>query len=128
MKLVKYLGSLLLIVIGLFLFVANFSSISSNYECLGEMSTGENKSSKTIYIVLEEYRWWVGLWSDSDGNLKLEIPNEHLDYYSQVVEVGNQLQIYDPPNEMKGHFSTLSKTLALKTPYGFFDGKCVAIK
>lgn len=128
MKLVKYLGALLFIVIGLFLFVANFSSAASNYECPGEISTGENKAPKTIYIVLEEYRWWVGLWSDSDGNLKLEIPNEHLDYYSHVVEVGNQLQIYDPPNEMKGHFSTLSKTLALKTPYGFFDGKCVAIK
>jgi hypothetical protein len=27
---------------------------------------------------------------------------------------------------MKGHFSTLSKTLTLKTPYGFSDGKCAA--
>ena len=128
MKLVKYLGSLLLIVIGLFLFAANFSSVTSNYECPGVITNGENAAPKTIYIVLKEYRWWVGLWSDSDGNLKLEIPNEHLDYYSHVVEVGNQLQIYYRPSEMKGHFSTLSKTLALKIPYGFFDGKCVAIK
>ena len=128
MKFAKYLGILLLIVVGLFLFVVNFSSVASNYECAGEISSGESKTSKTIYIVLEEYRWWVGLWGDSDGNVKLEIPNEHLGYYGHVVEAGNQLQIYDPPNAMKGHFSTLSKTLALKTPYGFFDGKCVAIK
>ena len=128
MKFAKYMGVLLLVVVGLFLFVANFSSVASNYECAGEISFDESSESKTIYIVLEEYRWWVGLWSDSDGNVKLEIPNKHLDYYSHVVEVGSQLQIYDPPNEMKGHFSTLSKTLALKTPYGFFDGKCVGIK
>jgi hypothetical protein len=128
MKLAKYLGVSLLVVVGLFLFVANFSSVASNYECKGEIASGETKAPKTIYIVLEEYRWWVGLWGDSDGNVKLEIPNEHLGYYSHVVEVGNQLQIYDPPNEMKGHYSTLSKTLALKTPYGFFDGKCVVIK
>ena len=128
MKLVKYVGAVLLIVIGLFLFVANFSSVTSNYECPGEISKGEKKTPKTIYILLEEYRWWVSLWSDSDGNLKLEIPNELVDYYSHVVEVGNQLQIYEPPNEMKGYFSTLSKTLSLKTQYGFFDGKCVSIK
>lgn len=128
MKLAKYLGVLLLIVLGVFMFVANFSSASSNYECTGILASGETKAPKTIYIALEEYRWWVGLWSDSDGNVKLEIPNDHLDYYSHVVELGNQLQIYDPPNDMKGHFSTLSKTLSLKTPYGFFDGKCVVIK
>jgi hypothetical protein len=128
MKFAKYIGVLVLVIVVLFLFVANFSSVASNYECTGEISSGESTAPKTIYIVLEEYRWWVGLWSDSDGNVKLEIPNEYLDYYSHVVEVGNQLQIYGPPNEMKGHFSTLSKTLSLKTRYGFFDGKCVGIK
>ena len=128
MKIAKFLGILLLVIVGLFLFVANFSSVSSNYECTGEISLGESKESKTLFIVLEEYRWWVGLWGNSDGNVQLEIPNEHAGYYSHVVEVGNQLQIYEPPNEMKGNFSTLSKTLALKTPYGFFDGKCMGAK
>jgi len=113
---------------GLFLFVANFSSVASNYECTGEISFRESKEPKTIFIVLEEYRWWVGLWSDSDGNIQLEIPNELVSYYNHVVEVENQLQIYDPPKDMKGHFSTLSKMLALETPYGFFDGKCMGIK
>ncbi len=72
-----------------------------------------------------------GLGGDSDGHINLEIPNEHYAYYSHLVEVGNQLHIYDSydsPNEMKGMFSTLSKTLALKTLYGFFDGKCNGIK
>ncbi len=128
MKFVIYTGALLLVGVLLFAFVVNFSSVSSSFECAGEISLDEKSSPSTIYIVLEEYRWWVGLWSDSDGNVKLEIPNKTLDYYSHVVEVGNQLQIYDSPNEMKGYYSTLSKTLALKTTLGFFDGKCKEIK
>lgn len=128
MRFTKFLGVCLFLVAGLFLFVINFSSVTSNYECKGEISYDESKLPKTIYIVTEEFRWWVGLWSDSDGNLKLEIPNEHVNYYSHMVKVGNQLQIYDPPNEMKGNFSTLSKALTLKTTYGYFDGKCSAIQ
>lgn len=128
MQFLKYLAVLLLVVIGLLLLNANFSSVASNYECKGELSVGESNVEKTVYIVLEEYRWWVGLWSDSHGHMLLEIPNEHVNYYNQLVEVGNQIQIYDPPNKVKGNFSTLSKVLALKTPYGFFDGKCLRIK
>ena len=126
MKAAKYLGILLLVIVSLFLFVANFSSVTSNYECTGEISSGESKESKTLFIVLEEYRWWVSLWSDSYGNVQLEIPNEHVGYYSYVIEAGNQFQIYNTPKEMKGSFSTLSKTLALKTPYGLFDGNCTS--
>ena len=128
MKIVKYLGVLLLAIMALFLFVVNFSSSSSKFECAGKITSGEKETPKTVYIELEEYRWWVSLWSNSDGNIQLEISNEHVGYYDHIVEVGNQLQIYDPPKEMKGNFSTLSKTLALKTPYGFFDGRCRSIK
>jgi hypothetical protein len=128
MKIAKILGLLLLVIVSLFIFVANFSVVSSKYKCTGEISLEGNKESKTLFIVLAEYQWWVGLWSDSDGNVQLEIPNNHVGYYSHVVDVGNQRQIYDSPNEMKGNFSTLSKTLSLKTPYGFFDGKCVDVR
>lgn len=128
MKFIKYIVAILLTVILLFQFVVNFSGVSSSFECAGEISSGENTEPKTIYIVLDEYRWWVGLWSDSDGNLQLEIPNETVEIYLHLVEVGNQIQIYyDSPNEMKGNFSKLSKTLALKGYFGFFDGKCKAI-
>lgn len=128
MKFIKYLGALAFIVLGLFLFVSNFSIVASSYECIGEIVSGEKQEPVTVYIALERYRWWVGLWNDSDGNMQLEIPNEDIDYYHHTVEVRSQIQIYGEPNEMKGYFSTLSKTLALKTSGGFFDGKCVVIK
>lgn len=128
MKIIKILGLVLLVIVTLFIIVANFSAISSKYKCTGEISFEGNKESKTLFVVLEEYKWWVGLWSDSDGNVHLEIPNKYVGYYSHVVDVGNQRQIYESPNEMKGNFSTLSKTLSLRTPYGFFNGECIDVK
>ncbi len=127
-RFIKILGLLILTAILLFAFVAIFSSKSSSYECVGGMTSGNSSSPSTVYIQLEEYRWWVGLWSDSDGNLKLEIPHKFNDYYSHIVDIGVQLQIYEGLSsqelKLKGQFSPLSKALSLQTPYGFFDGKC----
>ncbi len=69
MKLLKYLAALISLVVGLFLFLINFSSVTSSYECKGEISVGESKETKTVYIVLDEYRWWVGLWGVWGGIL-----------------------------------------------------------
>ena len=70
----------------------------------------------------------MGLWGDSDGSVILEIPNEWIEYYEQVEEVGDQLQVFEtyPQKTLKGNFSKLSKTLAidLGSPFGFFDGSC----
>ena len=124
MKFIKYLAWISLISVLLFVCVVNFSTVKSRFECTGNISFENDLKPTTIYIILEEYRWWVGLWSDSDGNMQLEIPNKTLEYYSHVVEVGTQLQVYNFQKEMKGHFSSLSNTLDLSTPLGFFDGKC----
>ena len=120
----KFVGYFIVLVIALFVFVANFSSVESRFSCSGEISHNGNTETSTIYIKLEEYRWWVGLWSDSDGNFFLEIPNTHVEYYSNVLDTGTQIQILGHQKELKGNFSKLSKTLALDTPFGFFDGTC----
>jgi hypothetical protein len=109
--------------------VIGFSSLESRFQCDGQITTDEGSESATIYIKLEEYRWWVGLWGDSDGSLILEIPNELHKYYSHIEEVGGQLQIHLDQGNLHGNFSKLSKRLALKIPYyGFFEGKCENIK
>ena len=122
MAIIKFIGYFFLIAILLFIFVANFSSVESNFECSGEMTSNGSSKPSTIYIKFEKYRWWIG--GDSDGNLYLEIPNETVQYFSNVVDVGPQVQILSSQNEIKGNFSTLSKTLAFSTPVGFFDGTC----
>ena len=123
-KALKYLGALLAVVILLFLFVANFSSVASTFECIGKTTTEGASQPSTIYIKLDEYRWWVGLWSESDASLHMEIPDSFVDYFGHVARVGDQYQIFDFNKNLKGNFSILSKALALSTPAGFFDGTC----
>jgi len=127
MKIIKYLISFVIVIALLFVFIVNFSAVSSNYECSGKIKIDETSYPITVYTAIEEYRWWVGLWSDSDGNVRLEIPNKLNEYYSRTEEIGTNVFIYYEKNDLKGNFSKLSKILALKSSYGFFDGKCKAI-
>ena len=124
MKLLKYLGALLVAAIGLFLIVVNFSAVETLFQCSGEISSHGNSQQDTIYMKLHEYRWWVGLWGDSDGSVWLEVPNRNFQYFEHVVEVGDQLQIYDYERNIKGNFSSLSKTLFITTSVWSFDGTC----
>lgn len=123
MRTIKYLG--VSVIAGLFLVVviANYSSAEFGFECSGKLSSTQQSLPTTIYIKLEEYRGWVGLWSESAGNLRLEIPNQWVEYYDRLAEVGDQVQIFRD-QDLKGNFSSLSRTLALSTPEGFFDGVC----
>ena len=129
MKSVKILGVIGGAVILLFVFVANFSAVESRYHCLGEVSSTDGAPRPvTVYLKLEEYRWWVGLWSKSDAAIHLEIPNTHIDYFGNVKKVGDQYQIFDSAQRIKGNFSTLSNALAINLPLklqtDFFDGTC----
>lgn len=118
----KYFGILVVVALLLFVFVANFSEIESRFQCSGEISSEGGSRPTTIYMKLKEYRWWVGLWSESDGNLWIETPRG-VDFYARIIGYGDQLQISDFQN-IKGHFSTLSKTLTISTHVGMFEGTC----
>jgi len=119
--------SLIFIIVITLVAVLNFSAVETAFECKGKISADNTSEESTIYIKLSEYRPWVGLWSDADGDLKFEIPSKYLGFYTPIQEVGDQLQIYDG-QKIAGNFSKLSKVLALKVPSGFFDGNCIAIK
>lgn len=128
MKAVKILGAIGGAVLLLFVFVANFSAVESRFQCPGEISSKDGSRPVTVYLKLEEYRWWVGLWSESDAAIHVEIPNTHIDYFGNVKKVGDQYQIFDSAQRIKGNFSTLSKALAINLPLtlqtDFFDGTC----
>ena len=115
-----------------YLILVNFSMIESRYECDGSLSTTDGDRPLTLYLKLGTYRWWVGLWSNSDGEVHTEIPNTHIGYFNNLKKVGDQYQIFDFEMNIKGNFSTLSNVLALQLPVvkktDFFDGKCLRIK
>lgn len=112
----------------LFYVAVNFSSVITKYECKGVFTLEGERSPKTIFIKIETFRSWVALWNNSDAYLYVEAPNEWINVYYRVKKTGEQMQIFDSKNALVGNFSNLSKTLALKTPTGFFDGTCTAIK
>jgi hypothetical protein len=114
--------------------VSEYSSIEYRYECSGEISDADSQPL-TVFIKLAEYRWWVGLWSDSYGSMWIEVPATTLHWVEHIRKVGDQLQLYKieyvrgGEKVMQGHFSTLSKHLSVKIPaVGFFDGTCRPIQ
>jgi hypothetical protein len=123
MKPIRYLAASAMVALLLVMIIANYSSTESSFECSGNLASKTGSLAATLYITLEEHRWWVGLWGDSNGTVRLEIPNRWVDYYDRVAEVGDQLQIFGR-EDLKGNFSSLSRTLALSTSEGFFDGVC----
>jgi hypothetical protein len=128
MKVMKILGAVGVAVLLLFVFVANFSAVESRFQCPGELSSTDGSHPLTVFLKLEEYRWWVGLWSESDAVIHIEIPNTYVVYFGNVKKVGDQYQIFDSSQRIKGNFSTLSKVLAINLPVklqtDFFDGTC----
>jgi len=128
MKSIKYLTGLVISIALLLLVLANFSVVESHYKCSGESSLGQNKTHETLFMALERYRPWVSLWSESDGNMTIELPNEAVRYYSHITEVDTQFQIYSSPNDLEGQFSTLSRSISVQTPDGLFEGQCEIIQ
>jgi len=128
MKVMKILGAIGIAVALLFIFLANFSVVESRFQCPGELSSTDGSHPVTVYMKLDEYRWWVGLWSESDAAIHIEIPNTYIDFFNYVKKVGDQYQIFDSAKKLKGNFSTLSKALAINLPLklqtDFFDGTC----
>ena len=56
--------------------------------------------------------------------MHIEIPSTYIDYLGNVRRVGDQYQLFDSAKSLRGNFSTLSKTLAIKLHIGFFEGTC----
>ena len=120
----KFIGYFILALVLLLSIVVGYSSVESRFECSGEMTFDSISKPSTIHIKLNEYRWWVNLWSESDGDFYLEIPNVLVKFYDRVIDLDPQIQILGHQKEIKGNFSKLSKTLILDTSVGFFDGTC----
>jgi hypothetical protein len=127
MKAAKVIGGLLLTVVFLLFFVAKFSSVPTRFECIGEMSADGRSQPATLYFKLEEYRWWVHLWGNSDGAVFTEFPDKTVEFYSHIERLGDDVFAIYQNETIKGRFSRLSHRLDLATTAGSFEGKCSKI-
>ena len=122
--------SVLVLIVGLvvgFWFVVNFSATTTALECTGELSVNGKAKPSKLYARLNEYRWWVGLWSNSDGDIMIELPDHGFRFFPDIRDIGLSLNIHEGHEgklELIGAYSKMSKTLKLRTGYGFFDGAC----
>ena len=65
--------AVVLLIVGAYLIGANFSGVAKEYVCEGETRwTDEPPQREPGRLRVEDYRWWVGLWSDSHGNAVFE--------------------------------------------------------
>ena len=126
-RLLKISGIFAASVVAIFLFVANFSTVPSSYECQGKVTLNGVKTSEKIFIRLERYRWWVGLWSSSDGSLHLQIPNELTTYFSDLSITKTQVIIRDDVLPI-GVYQLLSRSFSIQVTRGYyFEGACIQI-
>ena len=130
-KILLWSAILIAVLIIALVVVANFSETETVLSCKGEITTEEQTRPSNLYISLNEYRWWVRLWSDSDGMMRAELSDGFTLLFLTLEDLGFVVHIYrgfpsDEDFELNGSYSKLSKTLKLVTPLGFFEGTCTA--
>jgi hypothetical protein len=79
----QILGFLVLMATGLYLLVVNFSSSTALYRCETAATAGP---VERFALQIEDYRWWVGLWSEYEGRALIEDPDGLVFYLRQGVE------------------------------------------
>ena len=131
-KILLWPAILIAVLIIAFVVVVNFSQTETALRCEGEYTSEGHSSPMTLYLALREYRWWVGLWTDSNGNLTVEIhPLGDFRYYDSLKKLGGtdawQIWIrFGQDAKLLGQYNGLSKTITLRIPPGSFEGACTA--
>ena len=135
MTMFKYLAIVLIVIVGTFYIVANYSAIETKYKCEGELDYAGNIVSETIYVKYEQYRWWVGLWSDSYGNFWIEFSDKMPESFRHVTKTGTELHMFNYEyldsgkklTPMEGSLSLLSNKISIFKNKWSYKGQCSSI-
>lgn len=74
---------------------------------------------------LTEYRWWVNLWNDSDGMLRVEIPGNNAETFLYLKRVEDQIQIWTVRDATtSGSYLLPGAKLSIAIKSGDFRGAC----
>jgi hypothetical protein len=126
MRVLKVLGASALALVAIAVLLLKFSAVETRYRCTGSLATQGQTDNVEVFLKRQSYRWWVGLWSQSQGSFWLEIPNRTVEYYSNVT--GTDILGLSGSDGFRGTFSTLSNALQVNVPtVGNFTGVCQRI-
>jgi hypothetical protein len=102
--------------------VVNYAALTQELTCKGYWKElGQNKEvAEVAHVQLTEYRWWVHLWSESDGNVKAQTEKLALAHYIPFVQKMNEgsLALYEfresKFGDFKGGYRAANGELTLK--------------
>lgn len=122
----KIAAALVSFVLALYLLVVNFSAVESKYACTGTLTGVPIPENSQVFVRLKDYRFWVGLWSKSDGDFWIEVPSLSVGYFSHLNKAGDTYGVFEAAEgRFAGNFSKLSGKLDLKiTEKLAFEGTC----
>ena len=125
LSILKAIVIAVLLLTGGFWVLSNYSEIPSRYECNGTYESNNNQISKgKLFLRINLYRFYVHLWSESDGNYFIEDMDGNLSYGNKLRD-DSTTSIYLIDND--GMLSRTSGSLWIKSYLGLFKGKCTLI-
>ena len=132
MRNVKWIGFLVAAVVVLGGVAAKFSAVEVRYQCQAEVYRAQSEPTvASVKFRMAEYRWWMRLWSGSDGSLWIESPQEIVQRYPslRVKEeyLGRHWYILNSVGKEHGGFSTSDGMLGIETSAGLFAGQCLKV-
>jgi hypothetical protein len=66
--------------------VVNYSTTKKELTCQGHWQRGTERQPEVAYVVLTEYRWWVHLWAESDGDVHVQTAKLAMANYIPFVD------------------------------------------
>ncbi len=132
---VQFLMVALIVCAVLLYIVVNYSvKYQKIYECSGNVEDINQAKPTKLFVKYASYRWWVSLWSNSDGSLWWEVSKgkSYYEVFVEEFETGITIWDYNLQNREKdsqlGRISFLSGDIALDIGGGEkFTGICEAI-
>ena len=76
-------GLAVIAAVGLYI-VGNYSELRQELVCAGHWKDAPTEN-ETTYVQLNEYRWWVRLWSNTHGNATVQTDKHGLSTYLSDV-------------------------------------------
>ena len=121
--------AVVLIIAALFV-VRNYSAVPRNFACTGTLTKDGTAIDANFAVRITEYRWWVGLWSSSDGSADLEMPGFSVLNFWNMDSDSIAWSFYrDKRLEVPfGLLSKTSLTANIGTSLGVLDGECSEVE
>ena len=80
------------------------------------------------FLKIESFTKISLIWAEGRHHIWWEKPNDSIDFWANVTEVGDQLQLNNYDGNLEGVFSQISKSLSFVTGTREFEGMCKKVE